>query len=187
MFRNATTSIAYNALNGWNIGLKHSPSSRLLATKSPLYSRSQRDGQTHRKSPKFASRVDLSQKPAAREATAPRISSRHKGRNGAAREEGAPEAEPPKRLLLPHVLSARLKKLCDEGNVDNAVSLLKNAPLDAQNTQVWNTLIWECMKAKRFRLSYELFIDVSANVKKSFTRLSKFTSFSPHSDEEAWV
>jgi hypothetical protein len=38
--------------------------------------------------------------------------------------------------------------------------MLKNAPLDAQNTPVWNTLIWECMKAKRFKLAYQLFIDV---------------------------
>ena len=64
------------------------------------------------------------------------------------------------RLLEPHVLSARLKKLCDVGRIDTAVSTLKNAPLDAQNTPVWNTLIWECMKAKRFKLAYQLFIDV---------------------------
>ncbi|KAF8897528.1 hypothetical protein BD779DRAFT_1432978 [Infundibulicybe gibba] len=64
------------------------------------------------------------------------------------------------RLLEPHVLSSRLKKLCDTGHVDSAVSLLKNAPLDAQNTPVWNTLIWECLKAKRFQLAYQLFIDM---------------------------
>jgi len=73
----------------------------------------------------------------------------------------ASEAEPSKRLLRPPVLSARLKKLCDEGEVDAAVSMLKNAPLDAQNTPVWNTLIWECMKSKRFKLAYQLFVDVS--------------------------
>lgn len=76
-------------------------------------------------------------------------------------KKDSPEAEPSKRLLLPHVLSARLKKLCDDGRVDAAVSMLKNAPLDAQNTPVWNTLIWESMKAKRFKLAYDLFIDVS--------------------------
>lgn len=64
------------------------------------------------------------------------------------------------RLLEPHVLSTRLKKLCDRGQIENAVSTLKNAPLDAQNTPVWNTLIWECMKAKRFKLAYQIFIDV---------------------------
>jgi hypothetical protein len=68
---------------------------------------------------------------------------------------------PSKRLLLPHVLSVRLKKSCEEGKINDAVTMLKNSPLDAQNTAVWNTLIWECMKAKRFKLSYELFIDVS--------------------------
>jgi hypothetical protein len=65
------------------------------------------------------------------------------------------------RLLEPHVLSARLRKLCDNGQLDAAVAMLKNAPLAAQNTPVWNTLIWECMKAKRFKLAYQLFIDVS--------------------------
>jgi hypothetical protein len=74
-----------------------------------------------------------------------------------------PDNEAPKanmRLLEPHVLSKRLKDLCDSNKIDDAVSMLKNAPLDAQNTQVWNTLIWEALKAKRFKLSYQLFIDV---------------------------
>ena len=66
------------------------------------------------------------------------------------------------RLLEPHVLSGRLKKLCDSNNIDDAVYMLKNAPLDAQNTQVWNTLIWGALKMKRFQLSYQLFVDVSA-------------------------
>jgi len=70
------------------------------------------------------------------------------------------EAKSEVRLLEPHVLSARLKKCCDAGNLDEAVAMLKNAPLDAQNTPVWNTLIWECMKVKRFQLGYQLFIDV---------------------------
>ena len=67
-------------------------------------------------------------------------------------------------LLEPHVLSERLKKLCNANQLDTAVSLLKNAPLDAQNTPVWNTLIWEAMKAKRFKLGYELYIDVSPTI-----------------------
>jgi hypothetical protein len=64
------------------------------------------------------------------------------------------------KLLEPHVLSARLRKLCNASQIDAAVALLKNSPLDAQNTPVWNTLIWECMKAKRFKLGYQLFVDV---------------------------
>ncbi|KAF9057583.1 hypothetical protein BJ165DRAFT_1335790 [Panaeolus papilionaceus] len=75
-----------------------------------------------------------------------------------------PEKQPdPKseiRLLEPHVLSARLKKLCDAGKIDDAVSMLKNAPLDAQNTPVWNTLIWETLKAQRYQLSYQLYVDM---------------------------
>ena len=75
-----------------------------------------------------------------------------------------PSNESPKaniRLLEPHVLSGRLKNLCDSNKVDDAVHMLKNTPLDAQNTQVWNTLIWEALKVKRFKLGYQLFIDVS--------------------------
>ena len=65
------------------------------------------------------------------------------------------------KLLGPHVLSQRLKKLCDANQIDAAVSMLKNSPLDAQNTPVWNTLIWEAMKVKRFKLAYSLYVDVS--------------------------
>lgn len=64
------------------------------------------------------------------------------------------------KLLEPHTLSQRLKKLCDRGKLDDAVSLLKNSPLDAQNTPVWNTLIWEAMKLKRYKLAYSLYVDV---------------------------
>lgn len=65
------------------------------------------------------------------------------------------------RPLEPHILSGRLKKLADAGKVDDAVVMLKNAPLDAQNTQVWNTLIWEALKVNRYQLAYQLYIDVS--------------------------
>ncbi len=68
------------------------------------------------------------------------------------------------KLLEPHTLSARLKKLCSKNQIDTAVSMLKNSPLDAQNTPVWNTLIWEAMKAKRFKVAYELYIDVSSTI-----------------------
>ncbi|KXN86267.1 hypothetical protein AN958_10129 [Leucoagaricus sp. SymC.cos] len=64
------------------------------------------------------------------------------------------------KLLEPHVLSQRLKKLCDRGKLDAAVALLNNSPLDAQNTPVWNTLIWETMKAKRYKLAYSLYVDM---------------------------
>jgi hypothetical protein len=64
------------------------------------------------------------------------------------------------KLLEPHVLSQRLKKLCDRGKMDEAVSLLKNSPLAAQNTPVWNTLIWETLKLKRYTLAYSLYTDV---------------------------
>ncbi|KAF9485361.1 hypothetical protein BDN70DRAFT_980503 [Pholiota conissans] len=64
------------------------------------------------------------------------------------------------RLLEPHILSERLRKLCGAGKVDDAVVMLKNAPLDAQNTPVWNTLIWEALKGSRYQLAYQLFVDM---------------------------
>ncbi|KAJ4478063.1 hypothetical protein J3R30DRAFT_3404199 [Lentinula aciculospora] len=73
-------------------------------------------------------------------------------------------------LLEPHILSSRLKKLCDEGQVDTAVAMLKNSPLDAQNVPVWNTLIWECLKAERFRLAHDLYIDMKRRGHRPNTR-----------------
>ncbi|KAF9259506.1 hypothetical protein L218DRAFT_908218 [Marasmius fiardii PR-910] len=69
-------------------------------------------------------------------------------------------ATPPKKLLEPHVLSARLKTFCNQGKIEAAITALKYAPLDAQNAPVWNTLIWECMKAERFKQAYDLYIDM---------------------------
>jgi hypothetical protein len=91
----------------------------------------------------------------------PRKEVRAKAKRGATRpvERGGVKV-----LLQPHALSGRLRKMCDEGQLDQAVSTLKNAPLDAQNTPVWNTLIWECMKASRFKLGYQLFTDVSDDI-----------------------
>lgn len=77
--------------------------------------------------------------------------------------EATTSSKSEKRLLEPHVLSGRLKKLCDDGKIDDAVYMLKNAPLDAQNSQVWNTLIWECLKGKRFQMGYQLFVDVRSS------------------------
>ncbi len=62
--------------------------------------------------------------------------------------------------LEPHELSRRLKILCDEGQLDAAISMLKNTPRDAQNAPVWNTVIWECLKQKQYQLSYQLYTDV---------------------------
>ncbi|KAF5393610.1 hypothetical protein D9757_000025 [Collybiopsis confluens] len=76
----------------------------------------------------------------------------------------------PKTLLEPHILSSRLIKLCNERQIDKAVDMLKNSPLDAQNVPVWNTLIWECLKGKRFRLAYELYIDMKRRGHRPNTR-----------------
>ena len=66
-----------------------------------------------------------------------------------------------KKPLDPYILAKRIRKFCEEGKVDDAVAYLKNAPRDAMNTIVWNTMLWEAMKVSRFQLAYSLYIDVS--------------------------
>ncbi|XP_006460094.1 hypothetical protein AGABI2DRAFT_202788 [Agaricus bisporus var. bisporus H97] len=73
-------------------------------------------------------------------------------------------------LLEPHVLSQRLRKLCERGKLDEAVSLLKTSPLDAQNTPVWNTLIWEALKARRYKVAYSLYVDMKRRGHSPTTR-----------------
>ncbi|KAF5388306.1 hypothetical protein D9615_000407 [Tricholomella constricta] len=95
------------------------------------------------------------------------------------------------RLLQPHTLSSRLKKLCDANKLDNAVAMLKSSPRDAQNTQVWNTLIWECMKVKRFNLGYQLYTDMkrrgfsptARTFQTMFTGLSKIENWASHTKQ----
>lgn len=70
--------------------------------------------------------------------------------------------EKPKRLLDPYVLSQRLTKMASQGQLDEAVDMLQNSPLDASNVVTWNTLLLRCMTEKRFKLGYKLFTDVRA-------------------------
>ena len=44
--------------------------------------------------------------------------------------------------------------------LDDAVALVKNAPLDAQNVVVWNTAISAAGKVGRYKLAYSLYTDV---------------------------
>ncbi|KAG6854789.1 hypothetical protein C0991_001216 [Blastosporella zonata] len=95
------------------------------------------------------------------------------------------------KLLEPYELSQRLKKLCDANKIDTAVAMLKSTPRDAQNTQVWNTLIWECMKAKRFNLAYQLYTDMkrrgfspsSRTFQTMFIGLSKIENWTSHTKQ----
>lgn len=75
---------------------------------------------------------------------------------------GDPERE--KRLLEPYVLSQRLVKLATQGQLDEAVHMLQNSPLDASNVATWNTILLHCMMEERFKLGYKLFVDVRALV-----------------------
>lgn len=163
--------------------------SRLASTRS-LPSQLNAEAESFSKLPRFIRRQHLqegSSKKLAQQTTSetsaslpPRVPPTHRSRHY------NPSNETPKagiRLLEPHVLSGRLKKLCDSNKIDDAVYMLKNAPLDAQNTQVWNTLIWEALKVKRFQLSYQLFVDVSISVFINHQRLiliDETTGFQSH-------
>lgn len=70
----------------------------------------------------------------------------------------------PHKLLRPRELSQRLKVLSDQNKLTDAVALLKSSPKDAQNVPVWNTLIWQCLKAKQFQLAFRLYVDVSLSL-----------------------
>ena len=63
-------------------------------------------------------------------------------------------------LLQPYELSRRLIALCERGDVDLAVTALQRAPRNAQNIKVWNTIIQQCMSAKKYKLAYSVFTDV---------------------------
>ncbi|KAI9000950.1 hypothetical protein BD414DRAFT_430873, partial [Trametes punicea] len=50
--------------------------------------------------------------------------------------------------------------MCSDGKVDEAFEYLKTLPLDAQNTAVWNTLIGHAGSEKRYRLAYQIYVEM---------------------------
>jgi hypothetical protein len=75
-------------------------------------------------------------------------------------EEAPSHGNRKRSLLQPYELSRRLITLCESGDVDLAVTTLQRAPRNAQNIKVWNTLVQQCMDAKKYKLAYKVFIDV---------------------------
>lgn len=65
------------------------------------------------------------------------------------------------KLLTPVVLSTRIKKLYEQGQLQEAIDMVKHSPPDAQNAVVWATLIGFVMSEKRYKEGYKLFNDVS--------------------------
>ncbi|KAI0307100.1 hypothetical protein B0F90DRAFT_1685127, partial [Multifurca ochricompacta] len=63
-------------------------------------------------------------------------------------------------VLQPYELSRRLIALCRRGDAHLAVNMLQHAPRNAQNIKVWNTLIQQCMDAKRYQLAYRVFTEM---------------------------
>lgn len=81
-------------------------------------------------------------------------------------------------LLTPYELSSRILKLHAARKLDEAVELLQNSPLDAQNIKTWNTLLSGCMKDARYKLAWSLFVDVSSLLSAPVSRHSHRDSFS---------
>jgi len=84
-------------------------------------------------------------------------------RPGSSAEEAPPYGERKRSHLQPYELSGRLITLCESGDVDLAVTTLQSAPRNAQNIKVWNTLIQQCMYAKKYKLAYSVFTDVCSH------------------------
>ena len=70
------------------------------------------------------------------------------------------EGKGEKKMLDPYVLSKRLQKMCSEGKLEEAIETLQTMPRDASSTPVWNMIIWECMKAKKYKTAYQLYVEV---------------------------
>ncbi|KAI0005077.1 hypothetical protein BJV74DRAFT_792927 [Russula compacta] len=84
-------------------------------------------------------------------------------------------------LLQPYELSGRLIALCKRGDVDLAFTMLQNAPRNAQNIKVWNTLILQCMDAEKYKLAYRVFTDMKRrgfvpNIRTYTTMMSGYAS-----------
>ena len=92
----------------------------------------------------------------------PRPSNRFKARQEDRRDDSRPSEQPRYgKLLIPYDLSQRVEALCRDGNLSKAISIVKEAPLDAQNTIVWGSLIRSVILAGRYQEAYRLFIDVN--------------------------
>ena len=82
-------------------------------------------------------------------------------------KDDAQATEPPKSpyygKLKPYDLSKRLRALTEKGEVEAAVTMLKNMPLAAQNVSVWNTVIKAAFEAGKLKLAYSLYTDVRTN------------------------
>ena len=65
-----------------------------------------------------------------------------------------------KNSLLPYTLSQRLKEQCEAGNYGVAIDMLKTSPADAQNVIVWNGLIHRLMHARKYKASYQMYVQV---------------------------
>jgi hypothetical protein len=127
------------------------------ATKPPrrLYRKRDPEDSPHRAG-------EQSSKPPRRESSYDNGRSRPAQRNtNHLRSRPGHESEGEVKILRPAVLSKRITTLADAGLIDDAVLLLQNAPVDAQNIVVWNTTIRLVMKAEKYKLAYSLYTDVS--------------------------
>lgn len=61
----------------------------------------------------------------------------------------------------PYVLSEWVQNLGNADKLDDAISVVWHSKKDAQSEVVWNNLIVECVKKKKVKMGFQLFIEVN--------------------------
>ncbi|KAI0776054.1 hypothetical protein BD413DRAFT_469635 [Trametes elegans] len=101
------------------------------------------------------------------------------------RPKDAQDQRQSKRLLKPSTVSTIVNGMCAEQRLDAAIDYVQSLPLDAQNAPVWNTLIAHAGTAGRYRLAYQLYIDMKRRGIKPTGRTFG-TLFSAFSKVDSW-
>jgi hypothetical protein len=59
----------------------------------------------------------------------------------------------------PYDNAVKAATIASRGDLENALEMIKNSPIESQSTKVWNTLIKQAVVAERFKMSYNIFIE----------------------------
>ncbi|EJD48400.1 hypothetical protein AURDEDRAFT_183356 [Auricularia subglabra TFB-10046 SS5] len=95
--------------------------------------------------------------------------------------EKKPGTNPRQKEQTPYDKMRQLKKLWDEGTLDDAYDELKQTPLSKQDIVTWNTMIQRAMTDKRYKLAYSMYNEMKRrgyhpNVRTYGTMLSGYAT-----------
>ena len=65
------------------------------------------------------------------------------------------------KTITPAVMAFRIRNMCDEGKLDEAIETTKELPFHLQSAFAWNHIILQALKEDRFQLAFKLYNDVS--------------------------